>query len=225
MWIDDNILRDAAQSICLSVFVPRTNAVVLGSSNQAELEVDVEACREDGIPILKRYGGGGTVLLYPGCVVVSLGCWVKDYYANDRYFRLINGAIIKSLAEQWPILAQLKQQGISDIAFENRKIAGTSMFRSRNYLLFQASILVDSDDSLISRYLRHPSKEPSYRGRRSHKEFLCGLSEIAGCRVDNVVECLTNSFSDALKYDLAGELIEVQSNQLPNLQRRFAGGA
>ncbi|MHC4886833.1 MAG: lipoyl protein ligase domain-containing protein, partial [Planctomycetota bacterium] len=45
-------------------------AVVMGVSGKAEREAQVQACKEDGIPILKRRSGGGTVLLGPGVL-----CW------------------------------------------------------------------------------------------------------------------------------------------------------
>jgi lipoate---protein ligase len=179
MWIDDQILENFEDALCMRVFVPEVSAVVLGSGNDVYKEVNVSACQEMHVPILRRYGGGGTVILYPGCVVVSLGLWVKDQFSNPLYFRLINNAVIRSLARQWPSLSGLEQAGISDIVVADKKIAGTSMFRSRNYLLYQASILVNLDSGLIGRVLTHPTKEPAYRKGRQHEDFLMGLCDIA----------------------------------------------
>jgi lipoate---protein ligase len=77
--------------------------VVLGSSNQPDVEVQVNNCQRDGIPILKRYGGGGTVLLYDGCVIVSLGLWVRQHYQNKLYFECLNQAVIEALGRRWSI--------------------------------------------------------------------------------------------------------------------------
>ena len=38
---------------------------------------------------------------------------------------------------------------------------------------------VDLDPDRIARYLKHPSREPEYRGGRSHRDFLIGLGDIA----------------------------------------------
>ncbi|MDB6056303.1 MAG: lplA, partial [Verrucomicrobiales bacterium] len=46
--------------------------VVVGYANKAETEVNVPACRERSVPILRRCSGGGTVLQGPGCLNYSL---------------------------------------------------------------------------------------------------------------------------------------------------------
>src|ERR1043166_4451744 len=47
-------------------------AVVLGSAGVLREDVDEEACAADGVPILRRASGGGTVLLGRGCLCYSL---------------------------------------------------------------------------------------------------------------------------------------------------------
>ena len=47
-------------------------AVVLGAGCRLTDDVDEAACRADGVPILRRSSGGGTVLLGPGCLLYTL---------------------------------------------------------------------------------------------------------------------------------------------------------
>src|SRR5262249_59149077 len=47
-------------------------AVVLGGGSRLAQDVDETACRADGVPILRRASGGGTVLLGRGCLLYSL---------------------------------------------------------------------------------------------------------------------------------------------------------
>ena len=182
MWIDDDVLRRCDEAVALTVFVPATPIVVLGSANVAEREADVEACAAAQVPVLKRYGGGGAVVLHDGCVVVSLGCWVRQHFQNKLYFERVNAAVIDALALAWPPLAGLTQRGLSDVVFGDRKVAGTSLFRSRNYLLYQASLLVDPKLALIERFLRHPSREPDYRAGRAHAASRRSGGSCAGSR-------------------------------------------
>ena len=53
---------------------PPEYAVVLGASRRIADDVFLEACRADGVPILRRSSGGGTVVVGPGvlCVTVIL---------------------------------------------------------------------------------------------------------------------------------------------------------
>ena len=76
------------KAISHRTFLPEKPCVVLGSSNKKELEVNEENCAAEGIEVFKRYGGGGTVVLYKDSLVVSVGCWVRSIYDNDKYFRL-----------------------------------------------------------------------------------------------------------------------------------------
>ncbi len=47
-------------------------AVVLGAGCRLADDVDEAACRADGVPILRRSSGGGTVLLGAGCLLYTL---------------------------------------------------------------------------------------------------------------------------------------------------------
>ena len=223
MWIDDQILENYESHICAKVFVPEIKAVVLGSGNEISREVNAPACESKGIPILRRYGGGGTVVLYPGCVVVSLGCWVREQFSNNLYFKVINQAVIQSLAGKWSALSALSQAGISDIVWGDRKIAGTSLFRSRNYLLYQASILVQMDSSLIEGVLSHPSKEPEYRKGRKHSDFLVGLSDIESAITSSqqVAEVIESFLLLKLQEEMGDHLIDPISTQYKALRDRL----
>lgn len=221
MWIDDQVLKNYKNPMELKIFVPDFRAVVLGSSNQPDTEVNEAWCQQQNIPVLKRYGGGGTVVLYPGCVVVTAGIWVRQHFQNQEYFRLINQSVINVLASLDAKLAGLTQRGLSDIAFEGRKIAGTSLFRSRNYLLYQGSLLVEPDIDLINNCLKHPSKEPDYRGGRPHSAFMTSLSSISGVTVGEVFNVCARQLESALQTVLAGELLEPVPEQFSALQARL----
>lgn len=221
MWIDDQILVRCDESLALSIFVPAHSMVVLGAGNNPEHEVHVANCEAHGVPVFRRFGGGGTVLLHEGCVVVSLGLWVRQYYQNRFYFELINGAVIDALVEIWPGFAHLGQRGLSDIVYNDRKIAGTSLFRSRNYLLYQASILVDAKVDLIDKFLCHPTREPDYRAGRSHADFIVGLRDIfpmltpAACSTH-----LQSQLPNTLRYRLKDEIVEPKPESFEGLLRR-----
>ena len=223
MWIDDQILIHHEKKLYSEVFVPKDTCVVLGAGNDASLEVNEEACQRLAIPVLRRYGGGGTVVLYPGCVVVSIGCWVKDPFQNSYYFRLLNQAIIDSLAREWPKLVDLSQAGISDIVYGEKKIAVTSMFRSRNYLLYQASVLVHLDRELVGGVLRHPTKEPDYRKGRRHGDFLTSLveTEPAIKNAMSVHTTLQTHFPAVAARHLASDLVDPIETQMSALRGRL----
>lgn len=148
--------------------------VVHGPSCRVEQEIDTAACAEDTVPIVGRRGGGGTVVLSPGMVIVVM---VGTRPAGDigAVYASVQRRIIDTLRPIVP--AGIEQRGISDLVVGDRKVAGSSLYlpRRMNRFCYQCSIMVDSDLSLIERYLRHPPREPDYRGRRPHAEFCTTL--------------------------------------------------
>lgn len=153
---------------------PHAPCVVLGRGNSAEQEVYEDRCQRDGVPILRRRGGGGTVVLSPGVLVVSLVKLVKHPYHFAEYFLQINNIIIDALRGCG--VEHLHQRGISDICLGDRKIVGSSMYRSKLLLFYTASLMVENDVTLLDHYLKHPSKEPEYRRGRPHREFVTTLA-------------------------------------------------
>lgn len=161
-------------------FETKANVVVLSSSNKADTEVITQNCAKQNVPILRRKGGGGTVVLGEGCLILTFAFYAKDVFNNHNYFKLINQLWINALIDIG--CPELIQNGISDICYLDKKIAGTSIFRKKHLLVYQGSLLVHPNINLISELLAHPSKEPDYRQGRNHEEFLTTLN-LLGCNL------------------------------------------
>src|SRR4051812_9848251 len=103
-------------------------AVVLGSGCVLHDDVDEEACVADGVPILRRSSGGGTVLLGSGCLLYSLVlCFESDpaYRDINASYRSILGRMARALAPVAPMVLT----GTSDLAVESRKVSGNAQQR------------------------------------------------------------------------------------------------
>lgn len=221
MWIDALALRECEKQYFRKIWVPQKPIVVLGSSNQIETEVHADACEQDGTEILKRSGGGGTVVLYPGCVILTLGAWVNKPFSNQLYFGKLNAAVIKTLSRFSERFVAAEQSGISDLSIDGKKFAGTSLFRSREFLMYQASLIVDCDIAIIDRYLKHPSKEPEYRMRRKHSDFLVGLSQLdSKTTPENLSEFFERNFDADFASEMRDELTAVNKEHVPYLLNR-----
>jgi len=142
--------------------------------------VDLEAAAADGVPVQRRRGGGGTVLLTPGQAVIALVTEVASPFRNREYAREVASWCIRALEALG--VRGLEHRGISDLAIGDRKVLGSSVYRRKLTFFYQASLLVDLDTRLFARYLRYPSRAPDYRRGRSHEEF-CTTIAAAGRRV------------------------------------------
>lgn len=193
MWMDNWVLNlpfekwpqleDASEPherVLFRFFESKRPVVVLANSNSASVEADVSTCERLSVPILTRKGGGGTVVLMPGCLILTFAFHAKELFSNNTYFELINGLWIDALSNAG--VSGLVQAGISDIAHNGKKVAGTSLFRKKHLAVYQGSLLVSPDFTLIEKCLKHPSREPDYRNNRSHGDFLTSLHNI-GLRI------------------------------------------
>jgi lipoate-protein ligase A len=150
--------------------------IVLGAGRREEEDVRQEQAAADGVPLRRRRGGGGTVVLSPGQAVLALVTEVSSPFRNREYFRAINHWVREALAALDVPAALVLDRGISDLAMDERKILGTSLYRRRRILFYQGSLLVENDLALFDRYLRFPSRVPDYRRGRGHSEFCTTLA-------------------------------------------------
>ena len=173
---NDDLLTayEATRQPQFRVYEPPRRVVVLGAAGDAELDVHRAAAAAAGIDIRRRRGGGGTVLLGPGQVVVALVTEVDHPYRNREYAHAVNDWLIDALHGDG--VRGVEQRGISDLAIAGRKIAGTSVFRRRRILFYQASLLVANDPAEFERFLTFPRQVPDYRRGRGHAAFCTTLA-------------------------------------------------
>jgi lipoate-protein ligase A len=164
---------EAERAAAYRLYEPEAVSVVLGAGRRGKGDLVEESVAADGVPILARKGGGGTVVLSPGMAVLALVTEVASPYRNREYAVQINGWIREALSGLG--VTGLEDRGISDLALGDVKIVGTSIFRRRLILFYQASILVENDIGLFARYLTYPSSVPDYRAGRGHDAFCTTL--------------------------------------------------
>lgn len=220
MWIDEEIVNHCEKRLFFKIWFPQKSVIILGSSNQAENEIFIENVGE--IPIFKRSGGGGTVVLHDGCLIVGLGAWVENYFANNKYFKILNDSLIETLGRLGNF-GFIYQDGISDLACANKKLCGTSLFRSKNYMLFQASILIDAKTDLITKLLKHPTKEPEYRRKRAHCDFLTDLKTLdPQFSRENLLGRFQNHFEKIVQGKLSSDFVDIEDSHAQYLKNRFS---
>jgi lipoate-protein ligase A len=155
------------------IYEPDALCAVLGAAGKPEQDLLLENLRSDGVPWRHRRGGGGTVILGPGQVVLAVVTEVESPFRNKEYAAHINSWITDALGLLG--IAGVTPEGISDLAIGGRKIVGTSIYRTRLVLFYQASLLVSNDIGVFTRYLAMPVRVPEYRRGRSHEDFCTTL--------------------------------------------------
>lgn len=177
----DEALLDWAETgggeASLRCWEPREYFVVVGYGNCVGQEVNVEACRQDGVSVFRRISGGGTVLQGPGCLNYSLVLPatadgpLAGITTTNRYIMQCHAAALTTLLGQ-----PVSVRGFTDLTLGQLKFSGNSQRRHRRFLMFHGTFLLDFDLGQIERLLRFPSRQPDYRQGRAHRDFLTNLN-------------------------------------------------
>ncbi len=196
--------------------------VVLGYGNSAAKEVSLAHTSARDIPVVRRCSGGGTVVQGPGCFNYAFVLpvqWDPELNSITGATRWVMGRlqlVFQALASQKLLLPDnplvgpdrytVALAGDSDLTINGLKFSGNAQRRRKRYVLFHGTILRSFDIAQITELLCHPSREPGYRHRRSHSEFLTNVGISQSDLVDTLVQFfhavpLTARFSDQVVTD------------------------
>ncbi len=166
--------------------------VVLGYSRSAEEDVNLTRCELEGVQVLRRASGGGTVLQGPGCLNYALILKIRpdtplvSITGTTRYVLERNARALTPFLD-----SAAEPMGESDLTIRGRKFSGNAQRRLSRFLLFHGTILSRFDIERTTRLLHMPAKQPAYRNRRDHLNFLVNL----GIDVRTVTDALQREWN------------------------------
>ena len=141
--------------------------VVVGRGQRIAREVRVDACVRDGIPMLRRASGGGTVFHDPGNLNVTL---VLPGPA-DRPLEAL-GKVMSAAVEQLGLVPRIGDRGLF---VGETKLCGFAVFRTKTGLLAHSTLLVETASERVGAYLT--SAPPDPRPLDSHRSPVASLAE------------------------------------------------
>jgi lipoate-protein ligase A len=176
----DEALLDVAETSeeageVLRLWESPRHVVVLGRSSDAQAEVNLDACRKRGIPVLRRTSGGATVLIGPGCLMYAV---VLSYERRSqlRMIEMAHRFVLERLRQAIePQLTGIDPQGTSDLTLNLRKFSGNSLKCRQRHLLYHGTIIYDFSTALMSECLAAPARQPDYRHGRKHQDFVSNI--------------------------------------------------
>jgi len=183
--VDEQLARCAGETgrRILRLWWGSKPTVVMGCGDKPDTSLNIDECEKRGIGWVKRVTGGGTVLQTSGVLNYSYtasdpGCLdIRKTFEQGADF--VTSGLAQLGIESWHC-------GISDVAVGDRKISGNAQARKWRSILLHGTVLVDIGFDLMEAVLKHPAKEPDYRQRRDHREFMVTLRELGVtlCAVD-----------------------------------------
>lgn len=169
---EEYLLRDTTDNICL-INHGSQPAIVMGISGKVDELIHIDQAKTLNIPIIKRYSGGGTVVVDQDTLFVTFIFNSKDINVPgfpEPIYRFTE-TIYKDVFKDHPF--ELKQ---NDYIFKNRKFGGNAQYIKKDRWLHHTSFLYDYKKHYMD-LLKHPKKTPAYREGRHHEEFVCKLQD------------------------------------------------
>jgi lipoate---protein ligase len=163
-----NLAREEALSACRQG-VPtlrlwrNDRCVVVGRAQIVEAETDAAACREFEIPVLRRFTGGGAVFHDPGNLNVSVIAARDDAVVRVALGRGLAGLYALALGPLAQAVRTLPGAGSVHVTTDERaawigdgKVSGVAAWLGSRTVLVHATLLLESDLTLLERALAGP---------------------------------------------------------------------
>ena len=145
--LEEYFLTERSQKDVLLFYINRPS-VIVGRNQTIEAEADVEFCRRQGIEIVRRMSGGGTVYHDRGNINYAFISDKNDIPVLDRDF---TAPIVEALASLG-IRATVGAR--KELLCNGYKISGTASHVTRTRQLFHGTLLYDSDLNALSLSLK-----------------------------------------------------------------------
>lgn len=181
-------------------FIHFRPVALVGRHQELSTEIDLDHCRRHGIAVGRRITGGGAIYLDEG----QLG-WELVF----RRARLAGGSlgdVARAICEA--AAAGLGRLGVdarfrprNDIEVDGRKLGGTGGFFDGESLIYQGTVLIDTDPQTMAGALRVPQAKIAKRGLDSASARVVTLRELLGAATPTVAaveQALLDGFGERL---------------------------
>eukprot|EP00887_Chlorella_sp_A99_P001937 scaffold18.g1937.t1 len=191
LQLEEALMRaDAANWMLVNDGAPDP-AIVLGISGKPQELVHVEAAAAAGVPMIKRFTGGGTVVVDADTIFCSLVMHQAAVPHVPAYPRPIMRWTEEVYGRVFGAHGQFALRE-HDYAFGHRKFGGNAQAITKGRWVHHTSLLWGFRPERM-RLLKQPARAPQYREGRDHLEFVMALQELLPSRealLDQLAGCL-----------------------------------
>jgi len=219
MAIDEAITQKRNQGMVpntIRFYRWKPSAVSIGYFQLVEQEVNLDACRELGVDVVRRMTGGGAVYHdYNGeltySVIVDQGNPKIPDDITKSYETICTGIVIA--LNRIGIDAEFKP--INDIIVNGKKISGNAQTRRGNTILQHGTILLDADIRTMFKVLRVGVEKISDKAIKTVEERVTTINREVGRRVtfEEVRNALKTGFEEALEIELVKDVLSEEETR------------
>ena len=162
-------------------------AVIVGTNQNAIQEVNLAYTEKNGVKVVRRLTGGGTVYHDKGNICYTV---IAPYNQEEEHYKKFTAPIIEYLNE---LGVNATFSGRNDITIDGKKISGNAQTVFKDRIMHHGTILFDTDSSELASCLNPSKIKMQSKGIKSVR-----------ARVTNVIDYLpkkitANEFKEGLK--------------------------
>ncbi|KAM3375280.1 vesicle-fusing ATPase [Capsicum galapagoense] len=195
LHLEERLLRTSSQNWCIVNDGTNEPTIVMGISGKPAELLEIGSVLKDKIPVIKRFTGGGTVIVDHQTVFITFICntdalpSVQPYprpimsWSGQLYSKVFQGVGDFSLRE-------------NDYVFDNRKFGGNAQSITKGRWVHHTSFLWDYEMENMA-YLKLPKRAPDYRQARDHLDFICRMKDYISRQefINRTISALGSQFS------------------------------
>jgi lipoate-protein ligase A len=171
LLLEEELLRTSNDNFCL-INAGSSPACVMGISAKPHDVLEPSFFEQTEIKLIKRYSGGGTVIVNEQTLFFTLIC-NKSQWNTKPFPEPIMRSVEPIIADAIPS-CRLYQ---NDFVIGERKCGGNAQMITRDRFVHHISFVWDFDPFQMA-YLKQPEKQPAYRAWRAHNDFMIPLKEL-----------------------------------------------
>ncbi|MBA0639389.1 hypothetical protein Goklo_022427 [Gossypium klotzschianum] len=195
LHIEEQLLRTSSENWCIVNDGTNDPTIVMGVSGKPAELLEIESVLDDQVPVIRRFTGGGTVIVDHGTVFVTFICNKEAVPNLQPYPRPIMSWSSSLYSKVFQGIGDFHLRE-NDYVFGNHKFGGNAQSITKNRWIHHTSFLWDFNVQNMS-YLKHPKRAPAYRSARSHLDFICRMKDYMprSTFMDKTVEATETQFS------------------------------
>ena len=202
---------------------PASPAVYVGYHQPVKEDIDVERCRQKGVPIIRRTLGGGTGYCDANQIIYNI-IYKEGRSGMPHGPRNVYGLVLQGVIEAVRLLgivdACIDEQRFGVYA-NGKKISGSGQLTSGGVVNASGSFLVDFDFSAMKQLLKDPVKNLRAGVREPEEGMTCLRREVGEISVENAKKALRQGFESVLSRAYDGSLSGYEKQLASHLREKY----
>lgn len=208
-----------------TIVVSRPNSpyVCTGFHQDAAQEVDLEYCRQQHIPVIRRETGGGTVYIDAGQIFVQ---WIFQPQNLPRKLDARFSQFIEPLLKTYQFFGiNTYLHPPNDVHVKGKKIVGTGAAAIGNAEVVTGNFILDFDAERMKQILKVPDEAFREMFAQSMLHYMSSMTRELGQAPDAaaIIKVYEGKCAEVLKRQLVpGNFSEAELAWMDNLDKKFA---